>query len=379
MKKIIILISIIILVLFLSTSTHQNNGIDYYYFVIALGLDILEDDSLKITVQLSTTKDDSSSSSGSSQSSNNETFSVEAKTINEGLTVLNNYLNKKINLSHCSAVIISEELAKKGFKKEFNTLSNDTELRHSCLLIVTSGKSEEMIKNVSNSGEAFSSRLYEHFLSSIDYTGFGYKSTFGTFFESFNNSSIEPVALYVAQSGDIIQTTGLAIFKNDKMQGTVDINNSIAHLILTNNLKQCIIKINDPINENEIIDLELSLYKKTSFDIDVIKSTPCIISRIYPEGRIISSGSTFNYTSKNNIKKIESITNTFLTNLINNYISIISKEYNSDTVGFGGIYRSKFLTEYDFNKIKWKENFNKSIFDTKVESKINSSNLFNED
>lgn len=378
MKKFFLLITCIFILLFFSTTSTQKVGLEHYYFVIALGLDKIENDFLKITVQLSTSKDDTSSSSGSSQSNKYEVFSVESKTINEGLTVLNNYLNKKLNLSHCSSIIISEELAKEGIKEYFNTLSNNTELRHSSLVLVSSSSSYDLIKNVGNSGEAFASRLYDHFTTSIDYTGFSYKSTFGDFFEAMNNNTKDPVTLYISQNNEINQTSGIAIFKDDKLASIASITDSIAHLILSNNLEKTIVRLDNPFNNNELIDLELSLYKKTSFNIDFINDTPCIIAQIYPEGKVLSSGSTFNYTDINNVNKIEEITNTYVNTLCNNYFNL-TKNLDCDTIGFAELYKSKLLFESDFDKSPWNDTFKQSIFNSNIKTKINSSNLFNKE
>ena len=225
MKKLYVLIFIVLLVLLVSTTSYQKTGLEHYYFIIALGLDKLENDMLKISVQLSTSNNEDSGSSGSSQASSSKVYSVEAHSINEGITILNNYLSKKLNLSHCSAIIFSEELARDGIKKHFNTLSNDVELRQSALLIVSSTSSYDFLKSVSSSEETFSSRMYDHYTSSIDYTGFSYKSTLGDFFKALHNESIDPICLYVANSNNIMQTSGLAIFKSDKMVENISVKN----------------------------------------------------------------------------------------------------------------------------------------------------------
>ena len=276
MKRIFIIISCTLLLLFISTNSYNKTGLEHYYFVIAIGLDKAENDFLKFTVQLSTSKDDTSSSSGSSQANKFEIFSVEAKSINESITILNNYLNKKINLSHCSAIVISEELARTGIEQYLNSLSNNTELRHSSLLLISSSSSYDLIKNVGNSGEAFSSRLYDHFSNSLNYTGFSYNSTFGSFFEAINNESRDPLALYVLQNNETNQTSGFALFKNDKLIEISNIEDSISHLILTNNLKNTTIRLPSPYESNESIDIELSLYKNSTLDIEIINNIPCI-------------------------------------------------------------------------------------------------------
>lgn len=108
----IFLIIILIICLFVFSGCYNTMGIDKQYFVVSLGLDISDNDTLLISVQIPFPSTDSGSSS-SAQSSDYQIYTVEAQTIDEGLAILNNYLNKKINLSHCSALVISEKLARK--------------------------------------------------------------------------------------------------------------------------------------------------------------------------------------------------------------------------------------------------------------------------
>lgn len=376
MKRIFIIISCSLLLLFISTNSYNQTGLEHYYFVIAIGLDKSENDLLKFTVQLSTSKDESSSS-GSSQANKFEIFSVEAKTINEAITILNNYLNKKLNLSHCSAIVISEELARNGIENYLNSLSNNTELRHSALLLISSTSSYELIKNIGNSGEAFTSRLYDHFSNSLNYTGFSYKSTFGSFFEAINNNSRDPLALYVLQKEKVNQTSGFGIFEDDKLIEIASIKDSISHLILTNNLKNSTIRLSSPYKDNEFIDVELSLYKNSSLDIEIINNVPCITANIYPEGKVLSSGSTFNYTHNELNKTIENLTNEYISASLKNYFYNVVNKLNCDTIGIEERYKSKLLTENEFDKTNWDNTFQKSLFTSKIKTKINSSNLLN--
>lgn len=378
MKKTILVSIILIIILFTFTGCYYTNGIDDYYFIISLGLDAGTDGLLKLSVQISsTTSEDSSSSSDSSQSSNYQIYSVEAKTIDECITILNNYLNKEINLSHCSALIISEELAKKGLNSYINTLSNNTELRHTCQVIISSSTAYDVLDKVSNSGEVFSARFFDYLATSTDYTGFTITSSFGDFFQALENNYYEPSAIYTVVSDDTIQTSGIAVFKQDYMVGHLNVINSIAHLATTNKLNTCIVTIDSPFYENEKIDLELNLYKDTEISVDIINGSPFISVQIYPEGTIKSSGSTFNYIDNNEIETLEKATNAYLENIFKEYFYNISKEYNADIVGFKSICQSTILTKEEFNKIHWDDIFQDSFFDVTINTKINSSNLFN--
>lgn len=378
--KNIFLFLTLIISLFSFTGCYNSTGIDRQYFIISLGLDISSDNLLKISIQIpSPSSGKKAESSGSAQASNYQIYSVEAQTIDEGIAILNNYLNKKINLSHCSALIISEELARQGVETYINTLTNNTELRHSCEIMISDTTAEEILNKIANSGEIFSARLFDYLSTSSQYTGYTIQSTFGEFFQALDNIYYHPSSIYVTVYNDTVQTNGIAIFKHDSMIGHIDVSNSIAHLIVTNDLNTCTITIDSPFEENEKLDLDISLYKDTDISIDIINGSPLISLSIYPEGTIRSSGSIFNYIDDSKITAVENATTSYLEKILKDYLYTISKKYNSDIVGFEGICQSAYLTKKDFDLIHWEEIFQDSFFDIKLKTKINSSNLFNKE
>ena len=134
-----------------------------------------------------------------------------------------------------------------------------------------------------------------------------------------------------------------------------------------------------PLNPKEKIDLEISLYKDTSYDIEIINNIPCIVAKIYPEGRILSADSTFNYSDSENIKKIEDFCNKHISKLTEEYFENTSRKFYVDPVGYKDLYKSRFLTEELFNSTNWDSLFKNACFAGTVSSKINSNNLFNKD
>lgn len=377
-KNKLICIFLLITILFSFTGCDISTGTDSYYFVVSLGIDKADNGNLKISVQIPSTES-SESSGGSSQSSKANIYSVEARTIDEGFTILDNFLNKKINLSHCSAFIVSEEIAKEGLKTFVYTLSNNTELRHSCELIVSQTSAYDVLEKVSNSGESFSSRLFDYLTSCTNCSGLTISTTFGDFFENLHNESIQPIAIYTIVSDETVQASGIAIFKDEFMVAQVDSTSTIAHSICINKLDNTTITLPNPFDEENYIDLDIQLYKDTKVSVDIINNTPYITVDVYPKGAIRSSGSVFNYIDSNNLKKIESSANSYFTEIISDYLYELAKEYNTDVVGFKSVCQSQYFTEDEFEKVHWDEIFQDSFFKINVKTEINSSNLFNKE
>ncbi len=115
MKKIILLFILLLIIPLLLTGCYDSVSLEDFYYAIAISIDQSEKSDILLSVQIATSN--SSSNSSSSQSTQNQIYSVDCESINVGINIINNYLSKKINLSHCSAIIFSEDMAKKRCKK----------------------------------------------------------------------------------------------------------------------------------------------------------------------------------------------------------------------------------------------------------------------
>ena len=378
-KTIYVPIFLTIIIFILSGCSNNSIGIDDFYFVIGIGLDQAENNCINLSVQIPTNISDNSSDSGSSQSSNFQIYSAKAQTVDEAITILDNYLNKQINLSHCSAIVISESLAKKGIEQYINSLNNNIELRYNSQIIISSSSAREILERVSNSGEAFSARLYDYLKNTTNYTGYTIEASFEKFAHDLYCNYTDATAIYTEVNNDVIQSFGIAIFKDKKLIGHLNVIDSISHLIVTNSLNKCTLTIDSPFDQNEKIDFDTNLYKKTKTRVEIINGSPFISIEVFPEISILSSGNNFDYINKINNEKIITATNSYFEKIIKNYLYKISKEYVADIASFEGVYQSNFLTLEEFSKYNWKSNFQNSFFKVKINSRIASSNLFDKE
>ena len=114
--SVIVITFLILFVIFANgfSAAYTSRKLGNIAYVLALGIDVGEKSKLKVSAQF--TKSSSiSPGSGSSgeESSNIVLISGEADSIFSALNLLNSYIGKEINLSHCALFIFSEELAKK--------------------------------------------------------------------------------------------------------------------------------------------------------------------------------------------------------------------------------------------------------------------------
>lgn len=377
MKKKISIILILIFFLFSLTGCYDARTIENSYYIVALGIDKGSKQNYEVSIQIAKNSKSGGESSGeSSQSSAYSIYTVEAETINSAINILNNYLNKKINMSHCSAIIFAEEVAKQGLGDLVNSLANNHEVRPNTYVLISSKKAVDVLDKVSNAGENFSSRFYEYIINSFDYTGYSVETTFSNFLSEINNDSGDGKAIYTSVEKDNIQNHGLAIFKNDRMIGHTSAIESVAHLLLINKLEESSITFESPFEENSKIDLEISIMKDCHKNVEIINNTPFISCEIFVNGNIISSGKNFDYTSSENIHVVEKKAEKYLETIIKNYLYTLAKEYNADILNFNTLYSTKCLTNQELEKAHFKDIYKESYFDVDVHVEIASTHLF---
>lgn len=397
MKKIftcIIAILISITPMFLLTGC-SDKTIDKLAYVISIGFDKGKNDKLEIFFEISTPtgsgSGSSSSNSGSSEKSSSSTIiSVECSSLDSGLNLLNSYLSKEVDLSHCNIVVFSSELAQEGIHDYIYTLINNVEVRPSCNILISTCSIEDFFINSSNSLESYSAN-YESLNENL--TGYTEIVTISDFFSKTTDSFGEPCAILCGlSSNDIstldqessskdkkeentLKTLGLAVFKQDKLVGFLSPLETFAHLIITNELKNCTISVPSPFDEKESIDIYLTRKSDTKIKIDIINGKPIINVNCFLTAKISSVSNNHKYLDEKNIKLLESSANDYIEQLCLDYFENTAKKYGSDIGGLGKYVVSKFLTWDDWNNFDWQTAYKNSSFNVNVDTTITSSYL----
>ena len=189
------LIFVLISILIFSLSGCYNvQSIDDLAYVVALGIDLGKNNNLELTVQL-TFPNSADSSSSSGESAPTIINSVECSSINSGVSLLNSYVSKEINLSHCKVLIFSEAIASKGIETEIYTLSNLVEIRPDCNIIISKSSAKQYITNSKPELENLVVKYYELTPYSNEYTGHITNSTISNFFNALSSNYGDPVAI----------------------------------------------------------------------------------------------------------------------------------------------------------------------------------------
>ena len=108
-RNILITLLIILLISFAFFNSSSVNTIDDLAYVVAIGFDVGENYALKVSFQINMPSVSKSSSSSKSESSS-IINTIDCNNFDAGVNLLNSYLNKNVNMSHCKLLVFSEEL-----------------------------------------------------------------------------------------------------------------------------------------------------------------------------------------------------------------------------------------------------------------------------
>ena len=394
---------VIILLLTAFSSSYNSLNIDKLAYVVAIGIDTSEKNNLRVSFQF--TNASSVSETGSSEKSPSIIDTVDASSISTAVNLMNTYIGKKINLSHCKVIVFSESIATEGISKQIYTLINDTQIRPSANIVVSKCDAKYYIENSKPSFENLITKYYDIFPSSSDYTAYTVNATIGDFLYALECKTCSPTAILGGMNTENSNTNsslntnkdssvksnessisgkrgseniGVAVFKEDKLVGELNAIECLAFLNLKNEAKGFLISVPDPNEINSYIDVYLTPDNNLKIDVNIINGSPYIKIKANYSGRIHSVTSESAYLDSQVLDNINKSCNSYLESIFSNYLYKTSRDFKSDINRFGKFCLSKFLTTKDFENYNWLDNYKNSFFDVDVETSIESSLLLTE-
>lgn len=159
-----------------------------------------------------------------------------------------------------------------------------------------------------------------------------------------------------------IENIGLAVFKEDRLVGKLNAQETLCHLIVTNELESCNLFIPDPENTNKTIDLFLTLNTPTKIKVYILNGTPYINVDIKVNTRISSIADLYEEISQERIEEIERSAEEYLNKQISAYLYKTSKEFGADAPGTGKYALKHFKTTSEFEDYDWLDKYSDAFF-----------------
>lgn len=297
---------------------------------------------------------------------------------------------------------------------------HNTQIRPTTNIVISENEAHNYIKNSVSSLEEVLTKYYDVFPTSSKYTGYTSDIPLGTFYENMLNKHTGTVAIYGKESNVTTKKTnssdtendsnqsssnkketnsleddessflnkkdsimennailngdrgtinvGLAVFKDDKLVGTLSPEETLWCSLLKNEVDKFLVSIDNPNNENEKIDITLNSLSSVYFDVDVSSDTPKINIKFNLNGKIINNTDQISIYKQNNV--INDNLKQYLGNKILDYLYKTSKEYNSDIECFYKIAKKEFLTNTDLDNYNWEEKYKNAEFNIEFNDDI---------
>lgn len=404
--KYLLLILICLLSLTMLTGCYNISGIENKAYAIALGIDKSDTQQLKLSIQFAVLSGSSSSgsSSGDEESDSGEDktstiLTVDSATLDSGIELINSYISKQVNLSHCKAIIISEEYASEGVANILYTLMNNIELRPDCSIIISKCNADDFLKNSNPVFESNPAQYFKLNFNSSEYTGFlnniymsdFYYNTLSTFSDScailgaINSEESRTHSVlddnYIAGQTPLIsknkvESMGTAVFRGDKFVGELNNLETLCHLIIKNKFKTGIINIENPYDSNTIVSFYTALNRKTKINVKYEDKIPKIECEIWLSSNIPTIYNTLDLSDQSCVEKLNSVFSKHVETKVLDYLNK-TKDYGADIVGFGERLLPNYQTWQDWLDAEWLENYKNATFKVTVHSEIQGGYLYN--
>lgn len=370
-KKILILI-----ILFLMTGCWNYQELNSLAISTAMAID-KKNDEYEVSILIANSKKNQvSSKEGESQT---VVYSAKGKSISEALKNIDLENPRQTYIGHLAVIVISEEVAKEGLDNVLDLLLRDSESTKRFYLAIAKDDEAKSIIKVISPLETFPSQtISTNIKDSSESQAISSAVTYSKFIENTLKKGMNPILPTITIEGSaskgekaknlesssldaILKLSTIAIFKNDKLVGYANKDQSRGINLMLDEIKEMIVEYKC---DKNILVTSLSEVN-TNIDIGLKNNKLEATINVDGIGDIIENNCKLDLTNTKTINKIEKRVNQKVEKIINNGLDLIQKDLKSDVIGFGNILYKK-EPKY-FNKINWDKEF------PKLNIKVNSN------
>lgn len=355
---------LIVLSLLLLSGCWNRTEINDIAIVTAVGLDLLEDDNMRLSLQIAVPAQ-LGQATGPTQSGGKSTFIVSelGGTISEAFRHLQEKLPRRIFFSHSRVLIIGEDLARNGVTHILDFYARYQEPRMHSSIIVTKGKAVDILKQEPTLENVSAEEANELIKRKV-----GLMISIRDFLDMLLTEGVEPVApqfvlepLEVKSDSQTIEKqaiNGAAVFKGDKLVGWMNDGETRGILWLRNEMKKGVITVNIG-EERGGGKISTNIIRSESDIVPELKDGKVTITiNTRAEMNVLENASEVNLGDPENIDKLEKEIEKEIKDRMRMTLDKAQGELESDIFGFGEALYKKYPKEWNNTyKEKWDDEF----------------------
>ncbi|WP_225445764.1 Ger(x)C family spore germination protein [Paenibacillus arenosi] len=366
-KKRVYFVPYILLIFLVVTGCAEAKIIDKLGILVAVGYDLADEDSndrIRTTV-LSYKPGATSTNTVPTSASNNTSKGVREK--------LSLRTSAKLVIGQMRVAAYGEPLARGGIITLTDTFQRDSEIGTSVYLVVAKDSAEQLLNAKNRQRAGTGDYLYDLLKKNIE-SGIVPSPTLHHFLNAYYRSGKDPILPYLEVQGDEILISKLALMKDDRMIGSLNLTESFSvkammgsNHFLTHEIElntERLRKYYEPTFDKLYVTLSHVMTKTRIKVID--KNTPEFQVQIRLKGEMEEVSDLINLEEAEVIHALEREAEKTLKSEFEDVMRKLQKK-QVDPVGFGSHYRSSVRVQ-DFTAEKWREMFKEArfVFDVKV-------------
>lgn len=352
---------VIVIISLVLISCWDARNIDDLYLVFGIGIDMVEGSEDQYLVTLVSPTIDPEAGSGKIE------LSSVSSSLRNAQDNIQNKSSKRITFNNTKMFILGEEVAKKGIRRHIDTLVRDPESRGTIRLIVTEGRANGLMKVEPDFAPLVSLYLFDLILNSYFTTTVPF-TTVREFYNDLLTCGIEPIMPYLKEGNTEQErlANSTAIFKEDKMIGTLTHDESVGLTILKDNVRDGFLTASIPNKKNEYATLrKLSGNSKIKTQ---VKNGKLVINHNITISGSLTELTTTDILDEDFIRTLES-SFAYQTKLIcDKVVNKLQNELEVDSIGYG-----KYVRAYQpnfFDSANWNKQFKEAEINLTVKINI---------
>lgn len=384
MKQRALLLCLVLLIQLFVTGCWSRRELNDLAIAVGIGIDKIGDQ-YQVSAQVVLPSQIAGSKGGSPQSPVN-LYKATGNTVYEALRKITTLSPRKIYISHLRILVLGEALAKEGISDVLDFMSRDTETRNDYFIVVAkNAKAEDALKILTSLEKIPAVRLYSSLETSEKQWAPTSTVTLGTLITELVSKGKDPILTGVVINGNVdvgqtqknvetvdspteLKYSGLAVFKEDKLIGWLNPEESKVYNYLTNKVKSTIFYIQCPEGKKVSLDV-FEAHSKIKGSMHNDKPEISIEQHIESDIGEVQCRN-LDLTNPKTITELEQIANQKVVHLFETTIKRVQQEYKSDIFGFGEIIHRSDPQAWKKLKDNWDQTFVNLPVSVKTDIKI---------
>lgn len=422
MKKRNSLICLILCVCILCTLTgcYDSVEVNDLAYTVTVGLDKGKEDTILVTFQFvlpnglggGSGSSGGESSGGSSGGGGEEEtpsgikiITVEAATISNAIEIANDFLSKKVSLSHAVMVIMGMDFAKENLDTYWKEIFMSNDFNPDMYVAVCKEDAKSFIEKINpkldvNPAEYLeytinskstvmttTGNIYEIFTRTLSDSGDAYATMCAISenkenIKDENDLSADDVASEQYTAGNLpkaggpeTEFVGLAVFSNQEFVGDLTASESWMVIATEGKLESKSKTIEDPEKDGAYIGATLEQEVNPKIKVDTSSDVPVISVRL-PFTADIYSVQSEKATSHADYDKIVKHLTAQLEAEFQAFYEKLAGEYHSDILRFGMFAKKNFSTIQEWEAYNWREKYPNARFNVNVDITVQRQDMY---